>query len=48
MSVGYSSHYTPTSAMFVDSCLENGIPCAGDLNTHKGTLGTTRVCAFSF
>lgn len=41
--VGYTGYFGPYSQDFIKACLAAGVGETHDLNTHKGTLGVTKV-----
>ncbi|KAI0342707.1 GMC oxidoreductase [Trametopsis cervina] len=44
--VGYGGYFGPYAKDFVDSCVAGGLAHSHDVNTHKGTLGVTRVMTY--
>ncbi|EKM57285.1 uncharacterized protein PHACADRAFT_254976 [Phanerochaete carnosa HHB-10118-sp] len=43
---GYHGHFAPSSKAFIKASLNAGIAHSHDVNTHKGTLGVTKIMTY--
>ena len=41
--VGYHGHFGTSTAAFIEASKNAGVAHSHDVNTHKGTLGVTKV-----
>ncbi|KAJ3521347.1 hypothetical protein NM688_g9027 [Phlebia brevispora] len=46
MHVGHYGHHANPTVKFVEACEAAGIPLSHDLNTHKGTIGATKLMTY--